>query len=54
MLCIWRAVQLSDGRWKDEMCAKEGNHGMFFFFFKLFFILVEKDGITLGGMLLDG
>lgn len=25
-------VQLSDGRWKDGMCAKEGNQGMFFFF----------------------
>lgn len=31
-------VQLSDGRWKDGMCAKEGNQGMFFFF-KLIIII---------------
>lgn len=29
-------VQLSDGRWKDGMCAKEGNQGMFFFYFYFF------------------
>lgn len=38
-------VRLSDGRWKDGMCAKEGNHGMFLL---IIFYLVEEDGIMLG------
>ncbi len=29
-VCVRRGVQLNDGRWKEGMCAKEGNQGMFF------------------------
>lgn len=29
---------MSDGRWKDGMCAKEGNNGMLLFFL-IFFLL---------------
>lgn len=36
-MCVHgREVQLSDGRWKDGMCAKEGNKGMFFLNYFLF------------------
>lgn len=44
---------MADGKMKC-VPKKEIMVCFFFVFFKLFFILVEKDGITLGGMLLDG
>lgn len=38
--------RLNNGRWKDGMCAKEGNQEMFFYC--NFFYLVKEDGIMLG------
>lgn len=49
---FWRGVQLSDGRWKDGMCAKEGNQGMLFcFFFKVIFYLSRGRWNLAGGLL---